>query len=100
MGERTAKRVLLIGWDAADWKVITPLLDAGLMPTLGKFIDEGVMGNLASMEPMLSPMLWTSIASGKRPDKHGICGFVEPTPQGDGIRPVWSTSRKCKAIWN
>ncbi len=45
--------LLLIGWDAADWKIITPLLDAGLMPTLNTFIDEGVMGNLASLQPML-----------------------------------------------
>ena len=27
-------KLLLIGWDAADWKVISPLLGSGLMPTL------------------------------------------------------------------
>ena len=32
MTKRLAKRILLIGWDAADWKIITPMLDAGLMP--------------------------------------------------------------------
>ena len=45
-------------------------------------------------------MLWNSIATGKRPEQHGIYGFVEPRPDGSGIRPVTSTSRKCKAIWN
>ncbi len=93
-------KLLLIGWDAADWKIITPLLDAGLMPTLNTFIDEGVMGNLASLQPMLSPMLWNSIATGKRPEKHGIHGFMEPDPHTAGIRPITSTSRKVKAIWN
>src|SRR5579863_7511741 len=100
MGERLAKKVLLIGWDAADWKIATPLMDQGLMPTLEKLVGRGVMGNLATLQPILSPMLWNSIATGKRPDKHGIHGFMEPDTQNGGIRPVSSTSRKVKAIWN
>src|SRR5277367_446309 len=95
-----AKKVLLIGWDAADWKIINPLLDQGLMPTLDDFVNHGVIGNLATLRPILSPMLWNSIATGKRPDKHGIWGFMEPDPQTGGVRPVTSTSRKVKAIWN
>lgn len=100
MSTPLARKVLLIGWDAADWKVINPLLDQGLMPTLDDFINHGVMGNLATLRPILSPMLWNSIATGKRPDKHGIHGFMEPDPQNGGVRPVTSTSRKVKAIWN
>jgi len=100
MAAPLAKKVLLIGWDAADWKVINPLLDQGLMPTLDGFINHGVMGNLATLRPILSPMLWNSIATGKRANKHGIHGFMEPDTQNGGIRPVSSTSRKVKAIWN
>jgi predicted AlkP superfamily phosphohydrolase/phosphomutase/tetratricopeptide (TPR) repeat protein len=100
MPEPLAKKVLLIGWDAADWKVINPLVDQGLMPTLDDFINHGVMGNLATLRPILSPMLWNSIATGKRPNKHGIHGFMEPDTQNGGIRPVSSTSRKVKALWN
>src|SRR2546429_6266279 len=100
MSERLAHRVLLIGWDAADWKIIEPLLEAGRMPALRSLIDHGVMGNLSTLKPILSPILWNSIATGKRADKHGILGFVEPNPQGTGIRTAASTSRKCKAIWN
>lgn len=100
MSKRLAKRVLLIGWDAADWKVIRPLLADGKMPTLAGLIQNGVSGNLATIQPMLSPMLWNSIATGKRADKHGICSFVEPLADLSGIRPVASTSRTCKAIWN
>jgi predicted AlkP superfamily phosphohydrolase/phosphomutase/Tfp pilus assembly protein PilF len=100
MSQRLAKKVLLIGWDAADWKVINPLLDQGLMPTLDHFINQGVMGNLATLRPILSPMLWNSIATGKRANKHGIHGFMEPDTQNGGIRPVSSTSRKVRAIWN
>jgi predicted AlkP superfamily phosphohydrolase/phosphomutase/tetratricopeptide (TPR) repeat protein len=100
MGKRLAKKVLLIGWDAADWKVINPLMDAGHLPTLEKLVNGGVMGNLATLDPPLSPMLWTSIGTGKRPYKHGILGFTEPSPDGSGIRPIYNVSRKVKAVWN
>jgi predicted AlkP superfamily phosphohydrolase/phosphomutase/tetratricopeptide (TPR) repeat protein len=100
MTEQLASKVLLIGWDAADWKVATPLMDQGLMPTLDDFVSHGVMGNLATLRPILSPMLWNSIATGMRADKHGIHGFMEPDPHTGSIRPVTSTSRKVKAIWN
>ncbi len=101
MGDVSQKRkVLLIGWDAADWEHITPLLEEGLMPTLDSLINRGVMGNLATLQPILSPMLWNSVATGKFADKHGIHGFIEPDPVNGGARPYTSTSRKCKAIWN
>ena len=99
MSQRLAKKVLLLGWDAADWKIIKPLLEAGLMPNLERLVSAGVMGKLLSLQPMLSPMLWNSISTGKRADKHGVLGFIEPDPLG-GIRPVTSTSRRCKALWN
>lgn len=93
-------KTLVIGWDAADWKFLTPLMDQGLMPNLTKLVEGGVSGRLSTLDPPLSPTLWTSIATGKRPYKHGIHGFTEPTPDGKGLRPMNITSRKCKAIWN
>ncbi len=100
MSDRPARKVLLIGWDAADWRVISPLMDEGKMPHLQRLVERGVMGNIATLHPLLSPMLWASIATGKRPYKHGILGFAEPTPDGAGVRPVSSLSRKTKALWN
>ena len=93
-------KVLLIGWDAADWKVAAPMMDAGEMPNLAKLVSGGVMGNLATLFPVLSPMLWTSIATGKRAHKHGIHGFSEPDPASGGVRPITNLSRKVKAVWN
>lgn len=93
-------KFLLIGWDAADWKIINPLVDAGLMPNLQSLMERGVIGNLATLDPPFSPMLWTTIATGKRPYKHGVLGFSEPHPNGVDVRPVLSTSRNTKALWN
>lgn len=94
------RKVLLVGWDAADWKVIHPLVDAGKMPHLARMMEQGVIGNLSTLNPVLSPTLWTSIATGKRPYKHGVHGFSEPDPVSGGIRPVTNLSRKTKAVWN
>jgi predicted AlkP superfamily phosphohydrolase/phosphomutase/tetratricopeptide (TPR) repeat protein len=94
------KKVLVIGWDAAEWKVIMPLIQLGKMPALSRLMSRGVHGKLQTLDPPLSPMLWTSIATGFRADTHGIGGFIEPTPDGENLRPVTSTSRKVKAIWN
>ena len=96
----TNSKVLVIGWDAADWRAIRPLLAEGKMPNLQKMMEEGVHGNNSTLNPILSPMLWTSIGTGKRPYKHGIHGFSEPTPDGKGVRPITNVSRKSKAVWN
>ncbi len=94
------QKFLVIGWDAADWQVIEPLMAAGKMPALSKMLKEGVKGNIATLNPPLSPMLWTSIATGKRAYDHGIHGFVEVDSLTGNILPVRATTRKAKAIWN
>lgn len=98
--EAGKQKLVLIGWDAADWKIINPMLDKGLMPNLQKLIQEGTMGNLATLDPPYSPMLWTSIATGKRAYDHGIHGFSEVDASGKHVQPVMSSSRKVKAIWD
>ncbi len=98
--EANSRKVLVIGWDAADWRVITPLLEKGEMPNLQKMMDTGAHGNISTLEPAISPMLWTSIATGKRPFKHGIHGFTEPGEDGKSIHPITIANRSCKAVWN
>ena len=100
MSARLTRRVLLIGWDAADWQIIHPLIEAGKLPVLQRLVEYGTSGKISTLQPPLSPILWNSIATGKRADKHGILGFMEPEPDGSGVRAVRSTSRRAKALWN
>jgi len=97
---KNKNKLLLIGWDAADWKIIGPLIAKGLLPNLQKMIKNGVYGNMSTMNPPYSPMLWSSVATGKTPDKHGVMGFLEVVPDNQNLRPVTAHSRKAKAIWN
>jgi predicted AlkP superfamily phosphohydrolase/phosphomutase/tetratricopeptide (TPR) repeat protein len=101
MSNSSRPKIVLIGWDAADWKIADPLLAAGKMPNLQRLIASGARGNLTTLSPALSPMLWTSIATGKRPFRHGILGFTEPDPRTPcGVRPVSPHSRSTRALWN
>ncbi len=94
------RKVVLVGWDAADWQLIHPLLDKGRMPNLQRLVETGVSGNLQTLKPALSPMLWTSIATGRHSADHAILGFFEPDPNTGTVRPASSTSRRVSAIWN
>jgi len=96
----TGTRVLLIGLDGADWNILDPLIEAGRLPNLARLSRTGVRGRLHSITPMLSPVIWTSIATGVLPGRHGIIDFLATTDR-DGERvPVTSTLRRTKAIWN
>ena len=99
-----ARRVFLIGIDGATWDVMDPLLKAGRLPNLAALIDEGVRASLKSMIPTRSPALWTTIATGKDFDEHGISDFTEVV-RDDGVLSakvmhMTSNMRRTKALWN
>ena len=93
------KRLLLVGWDSADWKLLHPLMDSGATPAAAHLVNTGSSGNLTTLEPQLSPMLWTSIATGKMAYHHGVPGFTEVHPASGRVIPVsaatpWPTLRR------
>ena len=93
------KRLLLVGWDSADWKIMHPLIDSGRLPGVARLVESGTSGNIATLEPQLSPMLWTSIATGKMAYHHGVPGFTEVDPETKAIVPVSAATRQCRTIW-
>ncbi|MEW6198937.1 MAG: alkaline phosphatase family protein [Planctomycetota bacterium] len=70
-----AQRLLIIGLDGATFEILDPLLDAGRMPHLRRFMDEGVRGVLSSTQPPITPAAWTTFMTGKGPGRHGILDF-------------------------
>jgi tetratricopeptide (TPR) repeat protein len=93
-------KVLLIGWDGAGWSQIHPLLDSGAMPNLARMVENGVMGDLAALTPLCSPLLWTSVATGAFADRHRVLDTVEPDPVTGGVRPVTKASLGAPQIWD
>ncbi len=92
-------KILLLGLDGADWRIIRPLMEAGTMPNFRRIVEGGASGDLQSMEPTLSPALWTTVATGRPPAVHGIADFIVRLP-GGGYRPVTSDMRSAPAFWN
>ena len=77
-----AHRFLLIGIDGADWRYIDPLIARGELPHLAALKQRGAFGPLKTIRPTLSPVVWTSIATGVPPERHGVVDFFSERIQG------------------
>ncbi len=96
-GDPADRRLLMVGIDAAEWAVIRPLLEEGRMPNLQRLIDSGVSCGLRSLEPkQKSPVIWTTIATGKNPEKHGISDYIDPTSK----KILTSNVRTARTFWD
>jgi predicted AlkP superfamily phosphohydrolase/phosphomutase len=67
--------VLVIGIDGATWTIMDPLMKRGELPNLLALKEKGASGVLTSIEPTLSPAVWTTMATGKTRAKHGVMDF-------------------------
>jgi len=93
--------VYLLGLDAADWEVLIPLIKLGLMPNLAKILDQGntAYGKLTCYDRSVSPVVWTTLATGATSQQHSIEGFINYWRVGKGSL-FRSSDRKVPAIWN
>jgi hypothetical protein len=92
--------ILLIGLDGIEWEVALPLLRDGRLPTLGGLVARGIGGELASIRPTISPTIWTTIATGRAPEDHGIRGFALESASGVPGRLYTSADRRVPAFWD
>lgn len=92
-------KVVFVGIDGATWKVLGPLLARGELPAFRRLVEEGACAPaFDTMEITLSPVVWTTIATGRAPQDHGVTSFISKLPNGDVI-PVTSSVRRARAIW-
>ncbi|MCP2520244.1 alkaline phosphatase family protein [Candidatus Aminicenantes bacterium AC-335-A11] len=91
-------KIVIIGLDGASWNFIRPLLEEGKLPNIKKIVNEGSYGTLQTIRPTRSIVIWTSIATGKIPQKHGILNWV--FLKNKELIPYRSNQKKVKAFWN
>ncbi|MFI5271431.1 MAG: alkaline phosphatase family protein [Ktedonobacterales bacterium] len=89
--ERT--RVLVVGFDGATWDLITPLVEAGRLPTLGRLLGEGSSSVLRSIIPSHTAPAWSTMVTGVNPGWHGITGFEQIALNDYGCRGDVTHSR-------
>lgn len=93
-------KVFILGLDALDWLIYEEVARTHPLPNLKKVRDGGAWGNLLSIEPLISPLIWTTMVTGVTPDLHGIMDFLVRSPETGEEVPVTSWMRKVPALWN
>ncbi len=89
-------RVAVFALDGADWALLRELSIDGRLPNLSALTSGGASASLQTIQPTVSPMIWTTVATGLTPDRHGVIDFLDRQHRG----PVDAYSRRAPAIWD
>jgi tetratricopeptide (TPR) repeat protein len=92
--------VVFVGLDGADWQLLDRFVAAGGMPHLAALAREGQAGVLETLHPPLSPLVWTTMVTGRGPLDHGILDFTRFHPRTGLKEPITSDERREPAVWN
>jgi predicted AlkP superfamily phosphohydrolase/phosphomutase/Tfp pilus assembly protein PilF len=90
-----AGRVAIFAIDGADWELISELSNDGRIPNLRALAQGGTTASLQTIQPTVSPLVWTTVATGLPPDRHGVIDFFDRTSK----KPVDATTRRAPALW-
>ncbi len=85
------KRVVVVGLDGLEPTLTEEFLEEGILPNLGKLRQDGTYMRLGTTWPPLSPVAWSSFATGTNPGKHNIFDFISRNPVD--YRPTMSSVR-------
>src|SRR5438132_7455076 len=89
-------RVAIFGLDGADWDLLTELANDGRIPNIKALAQGGVSASLQTIQPTVSSMVWTTVATGLTPDRHGVIDFTDWSRHA----PVDAYSRHAPALWD
>jgi len=92
--------VIWLGLDGLDWELLDRLSGEGKMPNWQRLTSEGYTARLKAYLPILSPIIWTTLATGVGPDVHRVLDFQEVDPASGQKVPLSGRSRAVPAIWN
>lgn len=96
---RVTTKLVIVAVDGATWNIMSPLMSRGQLPRLASLVNGGSAGRLRAPEPLLTAPLWTSVATGRPPGRHGIVADVARTPGRYVLRPVTADLRRTPALW-
>ena len=66
--------LLVVGLSGATLDAILPLAEQGQLPFFAHLMEQGAYARLTSFPPASPAALWTSVATGNYPYRHGIWG--------------------------
>lgn len=92
------KKALVIGVDGGTWVALKPYINQGVMPGLGRILEESAHGVLKSVIPPITAPAWVSFATGVNPGRHGCFNFVNMRSFGD-FRPINASDIKVETVY-
>jgi len=98
----TSAPVVMIGWDAADWRLVQALAGAGELPTLASLLRDGVHGALRSVAETYAGGVWPTFYTGKGPEWHGIYHnklWRQERMRCETVNPAWLPERPFWERW-
>jgi len=96
----TGQQLVIVGVDGFDWGLLDRLIDEGKCPTLAEMKRNAAWGEIVSRQPVLSPLIWTTMGTGRMPEVHGILDFVVTDSATGKDVPITNQSRRVHAFWN
>jgi predicted AlkP superfamily phosphohydrolase/phosphomutase len=70
------RRVIVIGFDGLDPKLCRNYMQEGKLPNLKRMTNNGSFRPLQTTIPSISPVAWSTFATGVNPGKHRIYDFL------------------------
>jgi len=78
--EDAKQKVVILGFDGADPRLVEQWMDEGHLPNLAKLRAEGTYTRLSTTNPPQTPVSWSSFATGMNPGKTRIFDFLKRDP--------------------
>ncbi len=94
-------KTLLFGLDGATFTVLDHLVALGIMPNLGKFLEQACRAPLASTALPVTPQAWTSMSTSRTAGHHGLHDFIRREQSGSTVfwRVNDARDNHCETIW-
>ena len=71
-----ADRMVIVGLDGLDPKMVDRLISEGKMPNFKRLKETGTYSRLKTTCPPISPVAWSSFMTGANPGRHNIFDFL------------------------
>jgi len=75
-GKAQARKVIFLGFDGLDPRITEKLMTEGRLPNFARLRQQGSYSRLRTTFPPLSPVAWSTFATGVNPAKHNIFDFL------------------------
>lgn len=89
----SGRAALVLALDGATFDVIEPMVAAGRLPHLSRWMTRGASRRLASTVPPVTFPAWSSFLTGLEPGEHGIFDFTQKLAGEYRLRFVNATDR-------